>query len=100
MKLTIKHLENITSNIFRLSENERSLIQEIGLKIGYVGNVYGWRFDVFVVADVIVTIGYQSTKNAKLPTSKQLEILANLAKNENLNNGELMLAVAEVLKSK
>ena len=51
----------------------------------YYSNVYGWRFDVYIVNGLIITTGYESPRIAGVKELKEVDKFENLARENSLN---------------
>ena len=51
----------------------------------YYSNVYGWRFDVYLVNGLIITTGYEIPRIGFIKELKEVEKFENLARENSLN---------------
>ena len=51
----------------------------------YYSNVYGWRFDVYIVNGLIITTGYESPRIAGIKELKEVDKFESLARENSLN---------------
>ncbi len=51
----------------------------------YYSNVYGWRFDVYIVNGLIITTGYESPRIAGVKELKEIDKFENLERENSLN---------------
>lgn len=64
----------------------------------YFSNVYGWRFDVYVINGLIITTGYEQPRNKNVKQLQDVEKFEKMAHEKYLNAKNWEQAKNETMK--